>query len=191
MPSHDYQCDSCLHAWEEINTLAEHDAVERGPCPKCGEKTVRTLFLHAPAIKTSATWLRGQKNLLDHFGDTPEGRSQLNYRVSVARAHGYNPNMHDVYDETVALFPGDPEGYIPHDDPAGHMKRVCERRGVGCDSSLAKVKAPAPRPIEAAPLANDIVRDLAAEKISANPDLGRKPKAEMAEMIRQDHSYSI
>lgn len=191
MPAHDYQCDACQHAWEEFGTIADHDAVKRGPCPKCGQNKVRLLFLRAPAIKTSATWLKGKGTLLDHFGDNPEGRRQLAYRVAVARSRGYNPSPHDVYDETLALEPGDPDGFIPHDDPAGHVKRVCERRGVGCDNSLAKVKAPAPRPIQAAPLADDIVQDLAAEKITRNPDLGRKTKVEMAEMIRHNHSYSI
>lgn len=189
MPAHDYQCDSCRHTFEEIAPIKEHERIPKRPCPVCGKKAVRRLFLHAPAIKTAATWLSRHGTLLDHFGDSPEGRSALEYRVEVARRNGYNPSPNDVYDETVALYPGDPEGFIPHDDPAGHIRRVCERRGVSCDSDLAKVKAREVAPPSPAPLADDLVTDLAAEKIKENPDLAARPKTEIAEMIRDKHSY--
>lgn len=191
MPAYDYICDACQFVWEDIVSLAEHEAILNGPCPQCAAKHVRVQFLHAPAIKTSATWLKGQGTLADHFGDSQEGRAQLRHRMAVAQRHGRNPSSYDVYDETLALFPGDPDGFIPHDDPAGHVRRVCEQRGVSCDSSLVKVKGPDRelRLATPAPLADDIVQDLAAERVSTNPDLVHENPRELAEMIRDEHSY--
>ena len=189
MPTYEFICDNCNTNWEDILTLAEYQRTVRGKCPACQKRAIRQR-MYPQVLKTSTEWLKGRKMLGDQFPDNPSGRQQLAYRIAQAQAAGYKPSASDYYDPTVAAYPGDPDGFIPQADPAGHVTRVCAKRGVGCDSSLVKVASPMSGRSKPAPLADDIVRDLASEKIRANPDLGQKSKAEVAEMIRGEHSYA-
>jgi putative FmdB family regulatory protein len=188
MPSYEMTCDACRHQWEDILPVAEYLRVVKGKCPECGKRALRQV-MHPAVLKTATNWLRGRGMLADQFGKGKECEAQLHYRINEARKAGYNPSPNDSYDPTLAGYPGDPDGFIPHDDPAGHIRRVCAKRGVGCDTDIVKVSAPMRDPGPPAPLAEDLVRDLAIEKIKKNPDLKRKTKNELREMVRAEHSY--
>lgn len=189
MPTYEFICDNCKENWEDILSVAEYYRTVNGKCPACGQFKIRQQ-MHPALLKTSTTWMKGRKMLGDQFKDTPEGKDQLAFRIAQARAAGYNPSPNDYYDPTVAAYPGDPDGFIPHDDPAGHVARVCAKRGVGCNTDLVKVAAPLSGRTKPAPLAGDIVESLASKKIAVDPALGEKTKSEVAEMIRGEHSYA-
>ena len=47
MPTYDYQCDACGHAWELFQKITD-DAVKK--CPECNKKKARRLFGTGAAI---------------------------------------------------------------------------------------------------------------------------------------------
>lgn len=47
MPTYDYECDSCAHAFELFQSIS--DRVKR-KCPRCGRKSLRRLFGTGAAI---------------------------------------------------------------------------------------------------------------------------------------------
>ncbi|HPM85451.1 MAG TPA: zinc ribbon domain-containing protein [Candidatus Anammoximicrobium sp.] len=47
MPTYDYECDSCAHAFELFQSISE--PVKR-KCPRCGRKSLRRLFGTGAAI---------------------------------------------------------------------------------------------------------------------------------------------
>ena len=50
--------------------------------------------------------------------------------VAGARKHGFNPNPHDFYMGNMARFVGDPEAFVPPTGGRGHIRKVCEQRGI-------------------------------------------------------------
>ena len=38
MPTYDYKCEKCEHAWEAFYLMAEHDRPTKEPCPECKEE---------------------------------------------------------------------------------------------------------------------------------------------------------
>jgi putative FmdB family regulatory protein len=47
MPTYDYECDACEHAWELFQKITD-DPVKK--CPECGKKKARRLFGTGAAI---------------------------------------------------------------------------------------------------------------------------------------------
>ena len=47
MPTYDYECDACQHAWELFQKITD-DPIEK--CPDCGKKKARRLFGTGAAI---------------------------------------------------------------------------------------------------------------------------------------------
>jgi putative FmdB family regulatory protein len=47
MPTYDYQCDACEHAFEEFQSMTEEPLKK---CPKCGKKKLRRLIGTGAAI---------------------------------------------------------------------------------------------------------------------------------------------
>jgi len=47
MPTYDYECDACGHAWELFQKITD-DAVKK--CPECGKKSARRLFGTGAAV---------------------------------------------------------------------------------------------------------------------------------------------
>ena len=47
MPSYDYVCDACEHAFEEFQSFSDEVLTK---CPKCGRKKLRRLFGSGAAI---------------------------------------------------------------------------------------------------------------------------------------------
>jgi putative FmdB family regulatory protein len=40
MPTYEYQCRKCKHAFEDINLIDDRDAPCAAPCPACGKRGV-------------------------------------------------------------------------------------------------------------------------------------------------------
>ncbi len=47
MPTYDYECDACQHAWELFQKITD-DPIQK--CPQCGKKKARRLFGTGAAI---------------------------------------------------------------------------------------------------------------------------------------------
>ena len=129
-----------------------------------------------PGIQTDATFLAGQGTLLDQFGDDPVGRGDLEYRIKRARKNGLTPNMHDVYDPTLASAPGAPDGFIPHDNARAQAKRVMRKRMYS-------------KPKKSVAMAESAVQRMMRQSIQKNPDLARRPPAELRAEIIERHAY--
>ena len=41
MPTYEYQCKRCKHAFEDIQKIADRDAPCGAPCPQCGKRGVQ------------------------------------------------------------------------------------------------------------------------------------------------------
>ena len=51
MPTYDYECSTCQHAFEESLRIAEMDIPLSQPCPKCGaENAVKRVIVSAAKV---------------------------------------------------------------------------------------------------------------------------------------------
>lgn len=139
-------------------------------------------------VRTSTRYLSRFGTLAEQFGDTPRGRRDLAIRVAAAKQAGHTPSYCDVYDPTVAASPGDPDGFVPADDPKGHLQRVIAKRGVGCREGLCPTPAPPAKEPPQVPLAESIVQDEMSRQIQRDPGLADK-KPELREQIIDRHSF--
>jgi len=80
-----------------------------------------------PGLRTGSTMLRNRK---PYFG-IDQDQKHTNAIQATAKRHGLDPAN---YCPTLADYAGDPKAFLPHDDPAGHVKRVERKR----DALLAK-----------------------------------------------------
>ena len=103
-----------------------------------------------------------------------------------ARVHGYNPNPNDMYMQNLARFPGDPEAFVPPTGGRGHIKKVCEDRGLPCEGAV-NVKGGEPRPPEPVRLAADLAEDIVKKRIQRNPDLAKVPRKDLTQQVIEDH----
>jgi len=55
MPTYDYRCEKCGHAFEVRMSLAEHEKKPRSPCPKCKARQVEQLPSRFQAVTSKKT----------------------------------------------------------------------------------------------------------------------------------------
>ena len=129
---------------DDPDAQAHYEACRRAGT---GHRMAEMLALRKPPGGTSPdrTLLVGRGTLAEQF----EGSEQLNKVTSIARKHGYTPRYTDTYEPSLAAYPGDPAGFVPSSDPAGHIRKVCKRRNWSCDGAV-KIKS-VPEPAGAAP----------------------------------------
>lgn len=179
MPTYQYKCPHCAARFEFLRTVAQQEAVNGNqPCPECRHKAHRVYS--GIGLRTNTRYLAGQgRTLLDQFGDTPEGRAQLQKRIETAKKrYGFTPSRHDVYDPTLATAVGHPSGFISHDDPSGHIKRVAANSRVVAD--------PGP-PVQIAP---DIVDQLVRHETKKNPELAHQDQKKLRDQLIDKHSHA-
>lgn len=143
-------------------------AIEIASGPFAGLATV--------GLKTDTTYLAGRGTLLDQFGDDPVGRADLEYRINQAAKAGFRPGVNDVYDPTLASSPGSPEGWIPHDSPKAHIRKVLRKR-------LGQ------RHRKRVPLAEKIIQREMKRRVAENPDNAHKPVFDLRAEIIEKHAY--
>jgi putative FmdB family regulatory protein len=54
MPTYEYSCAKCHHAWESIHKIADRDTPCGEPCPACKKRSV-TRGISAPVMGADAT----------------------------------------------------------------------------------------------------------------------------------------
>jgi hypothetical protein len=131
------------------------------PLPPEYEQQVKDRFSEVlrdrvfPGLNTDTTFAAGRGTLDKQFDDPKD----LEEAVAAARAQGYNPKPTDIYCASVADKVGDREAWIPGGaDAKGHIRRVCEKRNIGCSGSL-NIPQPEPR------VDPDIARKKARERV--------------------------
>lgn len=104
-----------------------------------------------------------------------------------AQKLGYSPNPNDLYISQLAKCEGDPLAFVPATGGKSHIKKVCEKRGLGCEGAVAvrstEVSAPKPQ----VRLAPKIVDRYVTEYVKHNPQLAAKPVQEVREFVIEKH----
>ena len=134
-------------------------------------------------IGTDTQFLAGQGTLADQFNNDD---ATLKRYTDTAKRHGYTPNYTDVWDSSLAAYPGDPKGFIPASEGKGHVRRTCEQRGWSCEGEI-NVKSPMPDPGPDVRLAPGIVAGKYDEMVKENPRLKEKPRRDIEEAIIEEH----
>ena len=50
MPTYNYKCEKCEHAWEDFLSMADNHKPTKEPCPQCGVNKVRKVVGGMPGI---------------------------------------------------------------------------------------------------------------------------------------------
>lgn len=85
-----------------------------------------------PGLNTDTTFLADRGTLENQF-DTEQDLQRV---VQGAAKKGYKPKPTDVYLSGLARHPGDPEAFVNGGDAKAHIRKVCEKRGIGCAGSV-------------------------------------------------------
>lgn len=141
-----------------------------------------------PGSKTEREFFAGRHTLAQQFAGN-EG--QLEAIVAAARRKGFEPSASMIYDSTLADDLGDPKAFISAGGGTTELRRKIEFAGCGTIDGAVRVKPRQPdRPIEAGPLAPDLVQEIIDQKIQENPDLARVDKRDLAADIRHKHGFT-
>jgi len=185
MPMYEFQCRQCEHRFERLLSVAVFTKRKHSQhCPLCGARCNSMMTVPVP-VRTSTRYLSRFGTLADQFGQDTAGLAR---RVAIARKAGGRPSYNDVYDPTLATYPGDPDGFIPSTDAKGHVKRVLAKRGVGCKGGICPTPTGPGREPPQIPLAEDIIQDEMARQIKRDPGLAAN-KQKLREEILDRHSY--
>ena len=140
-----------------------------------------------PGGFTDDTFFSGIPRLAEQIGDD----KQVERYVNAARKHGYNPSPNDMYQPGLARFPGDPEAFLNRSRGRSYIRDLCRQRGWGCNGAVnVESREPDSDPYakeNCVPLGNDIVNSFARDMVKKNPDLKRKNRAELRQMILDKH----
>lgn len=140
-------------------------------------------------ISTTDTFWSGRKPFWSVYGQEYADR----VRKSLA-ARGISLGANGEYMPELARFEGDPEAVVPFSGSRDYIRGLCERRGWGCNGAVnVKAREPGGDPLSddnCVPMAEDLVIKNASRMIRENPDLGRKTKAEVRQMVLDKYGPS-
>jgi len=137
-------------------------------------------------IGTASAFMAGQKMLGDQFDGNESG---LQYRLGEAAKGGFKPSPNAVYMPSLAQRPGDPLAYVPHDDPIGHIKKVCRLRRHGCEGAVNVPTPPPDKPPERIPLDEKFIQQTRKKWLKDDPALAMKNPREIRDAIIDKHAY--
>jgi hypothetical protein len=141
----------------------------------------------APRGCTDDTFFSGLPRLAEQF----DSDRAMNRCISESKKRGYTPGANDVYQPGLARFPGDPEAFVNRTRGRGYIKSLCEKRGWACNGAV-NVEAREPEsdpydPKNCVPMHKNLVDSYARDMVKANPDLKRKSRAEIKELVLDKH----
>lgn len=134
-----------------------------------------------PAINTETRQVAGRPMLGDQMS-----KQKLNQILASARAQGYNPSSSDLYNPTLARFPGDKQAFIPATGGNAHVRKVCEKNNWSCQGRNER-KARPEQPTKDIPLADDIGRRLGRQILRENPDMTPSEIKSLKEVVLKKH----
>ena len=143
----------------------------------------------APGVETTDTFWAGRKRFDQVYGEFYA--NTVKRKLAEQGVHlGYN----DEYMPEFARFQGDPEAVVSFSGIRSEIKSLCQRRGWGCNGAVT-VEGREPEkdphaPENCVPLAPSLIREHARKMITKNPDLKRKSRRELTEMVVERHGPS-
>lgn len=143
-------------------------------------------FQAGPSLRTDVSLFKGVGTVGTQFNeDHPRGKKLLDFYVGQAKKHGHTPQITDMYQPGLARFPGDPEAWVPASGGRGYIKRLCEKRGWGCEGMVdVKAREPDGDPWAVKKsLAEDIVTDKMSQAIEKNPNLAKGDRRELRRQV--------
>jgi hypothetical protein len=143
----------------------------------------------APGAVTTDNYTRGRGTLEQQFpGEV--GQRQLNYLVKQAQRQGYNPKHTDIYESTLAKFPGDPAAFVSSgSDALAHVRTVCEERNTSCRGAYNRQRNIPEQKKQKPFLSKSLLTKYTREELAANPSLARKSKREIKEAVVAKYAY--
>ncbi len=161
---------------------AEYETMlSRGVKPRLAEMLA---LRAAPKLLTESVFSAGVGTLDKQFAGDEQ---QLDHLTKQAMKHGYKPNINDVYTPALARFRGDPLAFVPAQEGLGHIRKVCEQRGLACEGAVNVKGRQQDKAITVTPLAEDLIREKTQQAIAADPGLKFKSKRELREQIIDRH----
>jgi hypothetical protein len=140
-----------------------------------------------PGLRTERTFYR-----MNHIGTLADQFAGEEHNLEIlaakAKAQGRTVNYTDVYNESLAKEPLDPNALVPRGQGRSYIKRVCERNDWECHGAvevkrsyrdLEKNLKPGPR------LNPEIVDKIAAQRIAQDPGLAKNMTALREEIIEK------
>lgn len=138
----------------------------------------------APGLSTDSTFFSGTGTLDRQFGK--DKRSLQEVVAGAARA-GFRPTGNELYQPSLARFPGDPRAFISHAGGKAQVRKIAEQDGTGCEGAVSvKAREPEREPEQKHKLAPQIVRRHLREKLK-NPDNAKRDRRELVEQIVHEH----
>lgn len=126
-------------------------------------------FRSPPGVSTDTTYMAGAGTLLQQCGNDPKEVGRL---IKAAKKHGHTPNMHDLYNPTLARSFGHPEGFVPASGPKAHVRKVCEKRGKDCEGLVNYTAPERAEPLPPSPgLSNKLIREEAMKAVAEDPGI--------------------
>ena len=61
MPTYDYKCNACEHAFESFHTMSEDNTPDKKSCPKCKEKQITKTVSKPAGIGVDSTLTPNKK----------------------------------------------------------------------------------------------------------------------------------
>jgi len=141
----------------------------------------------APRAMTDREYLQNRHNWVGDLGG--DANELLKVARRNAAAEGVRPPSDTaVYEPGLADYPLDPKAFVT--GGRNELKRKCEQRGLDCDGPV-KVRAHRQKEVKAGRLGNDIVTEIAAQRLREDPELSRKMSPrELVEDIRATHEFT-
>jgi len=176
MPLYDYQCTNCRHLFEDLAGVNE----SRRRCPECGEEAERQVAPRRLVLRTTTTYAAG----LPMLGDQMPAQD-VKRLIRQARRRGVSVSAHDFFDRGLASGPNDLEALVPASDPVGHVKRLCKKRNLACESrnGLSISRTPTGPPPQR--INERLINEKMQAAIAQNPSLAEpKRRADLRENLK-------
>jgi hypothetical protein len=150
----------------------------------------------APGVETTDTFWAGRKRFDQVFGERYADGIKAGFAkkgINFRNGDEYCPELVRPNMGFSPLNP-DPEAILPFDDARGRMKKLLTARGWeshGAVTTEHREPLTDPHAREACvPVAPELVDRFIHEECAANPDLRKKPKVELRELVIDKHGPS-
>lgn len=154
---------------------------------KRGKRRMAEIF----AARQAPGFSGSDDKFLNSFGSLNKQFGEDHARIicQEAEKHGYKPGANDVYMPTVARFTGDPDAFFSGGNARAKLKKTIEKNfGTESDGwvNTKQTCHNEPSRLPKPGLAEDLVEQVYADEVKANPELALK-KAETKAAIREKH----
>lgn len=137
-------------------------------------------------VKTDSTYFATHKSLGEQFQGAL-GQKDLKHRLQNAKEfYDFVPSKESHYDASMVPpgeHPGHPNAWIGPTDGRGKLEKGMEANRIAAE----KVREKKSKETRKRKLAPDLIAQSAREAIAKNPDLARKSKSELTQMMIEKH----